>query len=300
MTFVILQVLVINLILPAVFIYSLWRGSFESKLEWLIQLLATTLLTVWVFLAGRWDWTGYYMRYAWLVFLAAAIYLSWRKTRSRPFRIAFDRKQKWSMGVCVVVLLVFGLYNVFVISSLTTQDDAIALSFPLKSGTYYVGQGGNHVQMNYHQAYSPQEYALDIVKINTLGLRAHGLYPKDLHQYEIYGDRLFSPCDGEVLETRGDLPDLTPPDTDPDQPEGNYVALTCDDEEAVIYICHMQQGSVAVAEGDVVREGQLLGTVGNSGNTSEPHLHIHAEKDGEGVPIRFGGRFLVRNNLMRK
>ncbi|TMZ49982.1 M23 family metallopeptidase, partial [Klebsiella pneumoniae] len=54
------------------------------------------------------------------------------------------------------------------------------------------------------------------------------------------------------------------------------------------------------AEGDVVREGQLLGTVGNSGNTSEPHLHIHAEKDGEGVPIRFGGRFLVRNNLMRK
>jgi murein DD-endopeptidase MepM/ murein hydrolase activator NlpD len=62
----------------------------------------------------------------------------------------------------------------------------------------------------------------------------------------------------------------------------------------------MQQGSVAVAEGDVVREGQLLGTVGNSGNTSEPHLHIHAEKDGEGVPIRFGGRFLVRNNLMRK
>ncbi|MFE2487975.1 hypothetical protein ACFXGR_32770 [Streptomyces mirabilis] len=33
--------------------------------------------------------------------------------------------------------------------------------------------------------------------------------------------------------------------------------------------------------------GQLLGEVGNSGNTTEPHLHLHAERDGLGLDLRF-------------
>ena len=51
--------------------------------------------------------------------------------------------------------------------------------------------------------------------------------------------------------------------------------------------------------------GDVLGQVGNSGNTSQPHLHLHAERGGEpgrslmakGVPVKLGGRFLVRNSL---
>ena len=61
----------------------------------------------------------------------------------------------------------------------------------------------------------------------------------------------------------------------------------------------MKIDSVVVAQGDKVTTGQILGKVGNSGNTSEPHLHIHAEKDGKGVPITFNDRFLVRNSLVR-
>ncbi|WP_260412143.1 M23 family metallopeptidase [Alkalihalobacillus sp. TS-13] len=50
--------------------------------------------------------------------------------------------------------------------------------------------------------------------------------------------------------------------------------------------------------GGFVKKGEEIGLVGNSGNTSEPHIHIHAGKDGKGVPIRFNGRFLVRNSLV--
>jgi hypothetical protein len=39
--------------------------------------------------------------------------------------------------------------------------------------------------------------------------------------------------------------------------------------------------------GQSVRAGDLLGEVGNSGNTTEPHLHIHAERDGLGLDLRF-------------
>jgi hypothetical protein len=55
---------------------------------------------------------------------------------------------------------------------------------------------------------------------------------------------------------------------DAEKPEGNYVALLSENEDAVVYLAHMQKGSVAVKEGSVVKEGQLIGLVGNSGNTT--------------------------------
>ena len=68
----------------------------------------------------------------------------------------------------------------------------------------------------------------------------------------------------------------------------------------------MMKHSLLVAVGDKVKTGQPIGRAGNTGNTSEPHLHIHAEKGGneipilkgEGIPIIFDGRFLVRNSLV--
>lgn len=203
------------------------------------------------------------------------------------------------MGINIFFSLIFATYLIFVASSYFVSDDAIELSFPLQDGTYYIAQGGSHVQMNYHNSHSPQQYALDIEKLNRFGSRAKGLYPEELEKYAIYGDSLYSPCSGEVIEARNNLPDLTPSDTDPENATGNHVALTCDSINATFYIAHMQEGSVAVSVGDVIKEGQKIGTVGNSGNTTEPHLHIHAEKDGIGIPIRFDDRFLVRNNLVK-
>jgi murein DD-endopeptidase MepM/ murein hydrolase activator NlpD len=64
-------------------------------------------------------------------------------------------------------------------------------------------------------------------------------------------------------------------------------------------MAHMQDGSIMVEAGMKVKAGQEIGAVGNSGNTTEPHLHIHAELNGEGVPLRFSGRFLARNSVVR-
>src|SRR5690606_14579950 len=150
--------------------------------------------------------------------------------------------------------------------------------------------------MNYHQAEPAQKYALDILKLNTLGTRASGLYPKKLKKYEIFEDDLYSPCNGKVVNMKNDLPDLTPPKSDPKNLEGNHIYLVCENHDATILLAHMKKGSIVVAEGEEVKTGQLLGKIGNSGNTSEPHLHIHAEKDGKGIPITFNDRFLVRNN----
>lgn len=298
-TFSIILVVTIYLILPAIFIYGLWRGKFEYKLEWLIQLLAKTFFIVWLFLAGPWDWFSYYLRYLWLLLLIMAAWQSARRVWVLPWRIPRSFSPIFSTAIYGVLAVVFGAYLVMVLGSFSIKDEGLDVAFPLKDGTYYVGQGGNHVQMNYHHAYRPQQYALDIVKLNRLGARASGFYPKELERYAIYGDPLYSPCDAEIVEVRDGLPDLNPPDRDPDYPEGNYVALRCEETEPLIYIAHMQQGSIEVKEGMKVKEGEKIGAVGNSGNTTEPHLHIHAELNGIGVPLTFHGRFLVRNSLVR-
>ncbi|MFH9757033.1 M23 family metallopeptidase [Streptomyces griseus] len=74
---------------------------------------------------------------------------------------------------------------------------------------------------------------------------------------------------------------------------GNHVILDLGDSTYAVY-AHLQRGSLQVRPGDRVRAGQRLGRVGNSGNTTEPHLHFHL-MDGpdpdsaRGVPFTWRG-----------
>lgn len=77
--------------------------------------------------------------------------------------------------------------------------------------------------------------------------------------------------------------------------------------ELRVLMAHFVRGSVAVSIGDSVRSGQIVGRVGNSGNTSEPHLHIGAMlarcgawPDAEAAAVTFGGRFLAINDVVRR
>lgn len=294
----ILQLIVVQFILPAYFIYSLWRGKYQSRLEWILHGLLALLIISWGFFSSPWSWFSYYLRFVWVLLFMVVFIISWRKARELSFMLNDTGKQKLSLGISVLLIGIFGMYNVWVFSGFSTNEQAIELDFPLKDGWYYVGQGGNHVQLNYHQSYPEQKYALDVLKLNQFGMRATGIYPEQLSKYEIYEDTLYSPCTGEIIEARNDLPDLAPPKAEPKNPEGNYVKINCKNENTTILIAHMKKRSILVEAGDAVKTGQPIGLVGNSGNTTEPHLHIHAEKDGKGVPIRFDGKFLVRNSLV--
>ena len=83
---------------------------------------------------------------------------------------------------------------------------------------------------------------------------------------------------------------------------GNHVILDCGGVHVVLG--HFQQGSVRVGVGDEVQRGTWLACVGNSGMSSEPHLHVHAQLPGtagapmagDPLPMRFEGRFLVRGD----
>ncbi|MUV38304.1 hypothetical protein JNUCC1_02142 [Lentibacillus sp. JNUCC-1] len=297
MTFAIVQLLFFQVILPAVLVVSLLMGKFKGKLDWVLQAIMLIVYTSWVFFSGRWDWTSYYLRYLWPLILIVVLYVGWRRIRTMP-AAKYTGKDKGMFVFYIALALLFGSYHIGIFSGYSPDEEAVELEFPLKNGTYYVGHGGASTSINYHNAHPEQRYALDVVQLNKLGIRTSGMYPEELDKYAIYGAKLSSPCAGTIIEARNDMPDLTPPEANPEKPEGNFVQIRCDKEDVNVLIAHMQEGSVTVQENEGVETGQLLGYVGNSGNTSEPHLHIHAERNGEGVPIQFDGRFLVRNSLV--
>ena len=87
------------------------------------------------------------------------------------------------------------------------------------------------------------------------------------------------------------LPDQAIGSSDPAHPAGNHVVLDFGNGEFG-FLAHMRSGSLKVKAGDKVEAGQEVGRCGNSGNTSEPHLHFHLQTtpnlaEGEGLPARF-------------
>lgn len=185
------------------------------------------------------------------------------------------------------------------------DEPPVALEMPLRNVQWYVAHGGPTLLTNPHHSVPAQRHANDIVVLGPGGKRANGLRPQALDDYYAYRVPVVSPCTGRVLAARNDLPDQAIGQADSVNLAGNFVAIAC--HGVTVLLAHLRAGSVEVKAGDEVRSGQALGQIGNSGNTSEPHLHIHAIRgesadlrallsSGEGVPILFDGRYLRRGS----
>ncbi|HEX2907716.1 MAG TPA: peptidoglycan DD-metalloendopeptidase family protein [Phototrophicaceae bacterium] len=146
-------------------------------------------------------------------------------------------------------------------------------------GLWYTFWGGDNALDNYHVDAPPQRHAYDfVIWRDGSTFTGEGTKPQD---YYVYGQTILAPAAGEVITVVNDLPDMQPQvETDAENPAGNHVVLQVAEDE-YLFLAHMQPGSILVEEGDTVEAGQPIGLVGNSGNTSEPHLHIHLQNTSE-------------------
>jgi hypothetical protein len=297
MIFVVVILLVVCIGLPLFYAWRIWRQDEPSILGWLLVVADACVFVALIILVGRWDIAGYYLQFVLLAILAVAILASLIVHVRRPFAPTERRpffRQRLPTALSVAA---FGAVLVYVVSGIIPPDRTRDLAFPLRDGRFGVGQGGGITLLNRHASHDAQRYAADITAIGQAGFRASGILPGDLDRYEIFGKPVVSPCAGSVTRIVDGLSDLTPPDADRDNPAGNHVVLLCDGLQ--VELAHLQQGSVGVEAGEQIETGDAIGRVGNSGNTTEPHLHIHAVDPGtnNGVPITFDGRFPVRNSL---
>jgi hypothetical protein len=157
--------------------------------------------------------------------------------------------------------------------------DPVPIASPL-ADEWLVGQGGHAELVNYHHVTSTQRDALDILQASNG--RTHQPRSRALTSCYIYGKPVLAPADGAVTFVQDGRPDQQIGSRDRHFQSGNNIVI---DIGAGRYLemAHLSPASIQVKVGDHVRLGQQIAKVGNSGNTSEPHLHIQAQTVGTGV-----------------
>jgi len=300
--------LLLQLLVPACLVAGVALTSAPRARVALAVFTAAYLVAIGI--AGLWLVLPWWTPWLYAALLAAA--------GARPVpqpRAARTPRTAWRTRLviagCLMGTLLSMAISAMALRGRRTQTDTVDVRLPFTEGTYLVVNGGMHTLINAHlntlegdrfRAYRGQSFGLDLVAINPLGLRAQGVLPRSLQAYRIFGTPVVAPCAGTVVAASDGNPDMTPPIPDRTHMAGNHVIIDC--EGAWVVLGHLQRGSVIVRTAQRVSAGDPIGRVGNSGNTSEPHLHVHAQRPGSseaplgGTPIalRVDGRTLSRNH----
>jgi hypothetical protein len=303
-----------QLLLPLALLAWTWRGICSGRVEWLLKTLSLAAYLALIAVAGIWMLVPWYLPYGFAILGLAAGAAAYGRSR-RPFshyerRVRTGLRLGWHLSLATVCAgaLFWALSGYG-----PPPGPIVGLASPLKDGAFYVVNGGYSILINPHMKtlereslgeYRAQSYALDIVRLDRFGRRADGIWPKQLERYHIFREPVYAPCAGKVARTEYRLPDLTPPQQDRQHPAGNFVLLECGEFD--VLLAHLMQSSLTVKPGERVQTGQLMGRVGNSGLSTEPHLHLHAQRRSpddnflaaEPLALRIEGRILVRNSRM--
>jgi hypothetical protein len=197
--------------------------------------------------------------------------------------------------------------------SIDSQRRPVVLAPPVDGGDWEVLNGfapdsihRRHVNPRERTAFVAQRFAIDLVRVDA-ARRPRERAGTDAAGYFAFDAAVRSPADAVVVTAVDGVPDN---DGGPRERAvemtlanvpGNQVVLRIDDDGPFVLLAHLRQGSVLVADGDRVARGDPVGRIGSSGNSTEPHLHLHVA-DGpdpfyaDGVPFVFETFEIVRSN----
>ena len=154
-------------------------------------------------------------------------------------------------------------------------DPVLRLASPFTSGDWIVIQGGPTPMQNHHRSDARQRWALDLIQLDT-----DGRFVREAEgnaAFFSWEQALVSPVAGRVAAVRSHIEDSVGMNLVSDMAlaAGNYVVI--ESEGVYVLLAHIRKDTVEVAPGDVVEVGTPLGLVGNSGNTTMPHLHLQVQ-----------------------
>jgi hypothetical protein len=139
------------------------------------------------------------------------------------------------------------------------------------------------------QLWAAERFAIDYVQLLPDGRLFNGDKTKP-ESYPGFGADIHAVSEGRVVAVMDGLPDQVP-GTNPtglplDQYAGNHIVQVLGDGNYALY-AHLKTGSIKVEVGDRVSQGQVIASLGNSGNTDGPHLHFHVMSTPD--PLRSNG-----------
>ena len=186
---------------------------------------------------------------------------------------------------------------------LSVASGPIVISPPLRGSEWLAGNGPSNTSAHRRAliptsggAHIAQRFAIDFLQLREDGKSFTG-DQKDNKNYRCYGADVLAVADGTVVALKDGIPENIPGPTSRAVPitletvGGNHIILDLGNGRFAFY-AHLQPGSLKVKLGDKVRRGQVLALLGNSGNSTEPHLHFHISNSNsplgsEGIPYAF-------------
>ena len=161
-------------------------------------------------------------------------------------------------------------------------------------GKWTVFNGGIGKGLSHSWDIIPQRYAYDFIIMDNAGKSFQG-DSTSLGSYYCYGKNLIAPADGRVIKVSNKHKDSRVNGEkvycDTWDIRGNFIVIQHAEKEFSV-CAHLIPGSITVRKGDKVKQGEVIGKCGNSGNTSEPHLHFQLQSGksffaSAGLPVSF-------------
>lgn len=166
-------------------------------------------------------------------------------------------------------------------------NDAPVLGPPLRGGSWLAANGPANASGHRRAMigvggglFIAQRFAIDYVKLTESGSSTFTGDRLKNTSYAAYGTDALAVADGQIVAVKDGIPENVPGVNSRAVPitmetvGGNHVIIDLGGGKYAFY-AHLQPGSIKVKVGERVRRGQVLGLVGNSGNSTEPHLHFH-------------------------
>jgi murein DD-endopeptidase MepM/ murein hydrolase activator NlpD len=196
-------------------------------------------------------------------------------------------------GLCALVGTV-PVYRTFP-SAYDASPSEVDMRLPL-DGAVTVAWGGSTPSANYHVGSPAERWAYDLLV--TIDGRSHRGDGQSVADYHAYDRPVRAPAAGRVVATHDGDPDAPPGQPDRRRGGGNRIILEIAPGQ-FLFIVHLRPGSIRVAPGEAVRQADIVARVGNSGNSSEPHVHVHVQDGpipdvGQAIPFYFSNYLKVR------
>jgi murein DD-endopeptidase MepM/ murein hydrolase activator NlpD len=221
-----------------------------------------------------------------LVAAAAALLLAALVNALRG-RQVFSWRRAAGLAGLAALLGSMGLYRTFP-SEHDGTPSPVVMRLPL-DGPVRVAWGGRRARANYHVGSPAERWGYDLLV--TREGDSHQGAGEAVSDYHAYGLPVLAPAPGRVADVHDGDPDAAPGRPEPVRRGGNRIVLEVAPGQ-YLFLLHLKAGSIRVEIGDRVKAGQVVASVGNSGNSTEPHLHLHLQdspafETGQGIPFYF-------------